>query len=397
MVNFGLCTPASQDDAAIAFRQEVRAFLRDALPTDLAAKVLSHSPQSKADFVRWEKILRAKGWLAYSWPVEFGGTGWTPLQAYIFEEECWLAGAPELYAFGFKMLAPVIMHYGSEAQQRYYLPRILDSVDWWCQGYSEPGSGSDLASLKTSARVDGEHFVLNGQKTWTTLAQYADKMFCLARTDPEARAQEGISFILLDMQAPGITVRPIVLLDGEPEVNEVFFDNVRVPRQNLVGEINKGWTYAKSLLSHERLNAGKIGRSKRELALLKRIASLPDARGRRLLDDPRFAERIAVAEVDLLALEHTTLRLIAAAAAGQGLGVEPSILKIRGTEIAQQLSVLLVEAIGPYQAQAFAGGGDDLPLPAALVAQYLNWRKLSIYGGSNEVQRNIIAKFALGL
>ena len=381
-------------DAERAFRAEVRAFLSQPLPSALRRKVLAHEPLDKTDYVTWQRILNARGWLAPAWPVARGGTGWSPRQIYIFEEECWLAGAPEVFAFGPKMLAPVLMQHGSPTQQDYFLPRILSSEDWWCQGYSEPGAGSDLASLRTRARVDGDTLVINGQKTWTTYAHYANRMFCLVRTDPQAKPQEGISFVLVDIDTPGITVRPLILLDGAHEVNEVFFDQVRVPLERVVGQLHHGWSYAKALLGHERFNAGKIGRSLRELRLLKRLAAQPDALGRCLLQDARFAERIAAAEVDVLALEQTTLRLIAAAQAGQSLGVEPSILKVRGTEIAQQLSLLLVEAA---DAGAVPSAGDDLPSFAALVRQYLNWRKLSIYGGSNEVQRNIMAKFALGL
>jgi len=381
-------------DAERAFRVEVRAFLGQSLPEALRRKVLAHESLDKADYVAWQCILNARGWLVPAWPVARGGTGWSPRQIYIFEEECWLAGAPEVFAFGHKMLAPVLMQHGSPAQQDFFLPRILSSEDWWCQGYSEPGAGSDLAGLRTRARIEGDTLVIDGQKTWTTYAHYANRMFCLVRTDPQAKPQEGISFVLLDMDTPGITVRPLILLDGAHEVNEVFFDQVRVPLERVVGQLHCGWSYAKALLGHERFNAGKIGRSLRELRLLKRLAAQPDARGRCLLQDARFAERIAVAEVDLLALEQTTLRLIAAAQAGQSLGVEPSILKVRGTEIAQQLSQLLVEAA---DAGAVSAAGDDLPSFAALVRQYLNWRKLSIYGGSNEVQRNIMAKFALGL
>lgn len=385
-------------EAEAGFRAEVRGFLREALPPALRQKVLGHALLTKEDLVGWQKILNAWGWLAPGWPVPLGGTGWTPRQIYMFEEECWLAGAPEVFAFGPKMLAPVLMQHGSQAQKAYFLPRILASDDWWCQGYSEPGSGSDLASLRTRGVIEGDHLVIDGQKTWTTYAQYANRMFCLVRTDPAAKPQEGISFVLLEMDTPGIRVRPLILLDGTHEVNEVFFDQVRVPLENVVGELHKGWTYAKALLGHERFNAGKIGRSLRELALLKRLGCQPNALGRCLLEDPRFAERIAAAEVDLLALEKTTLRLIAAAQAGAGIGVEPSILKIRGTEIAQNLSALLVEALGPYQPGLESGTSEgSLAPPAALVRQYLNWRKLSIYGGSSEVQRNIIAKFALGL
>lgn len=386
----------SDDD--LRFRLEVRAFLARALPDDLRHKVLAHETLAKDDFMRWHRILAQQGWLACSWPREYGGTGWNTLQISIFEEECWLAGAPEVSPVGLKLLAPVLMNYGSAEQKATYLPRILHFEDWWAQGYSEPGAGSDLASLKTSARLEGDHFVINGQKTWTTYGQFADKIFCLVRTDPKARPQEGISFVLIDMKAPGVTLRPIILLDGGHEVNEVFFDEVRVPRANLVGELNQGWTYAKSLLGHERFNAGKLGRSKRELRLLKQLASRQPAHGQPLRCDRRFAEKIAQAEVDLLSLEYLTLRLISNAASGRGVGAEASILKLRGTEIAQQLAALLVDAIGP-DTHAFARDDDQpgTPLPQALIRQYLNWRKLTIYGGSNEVQRNIIAKFALGL
>jgi len=376
-----------------ALREEVRAFLRESLPDILRDKVLGHAPLTKSDYVSWQRILNARGWLAPAWPVARGGTGWTPRQIYIFEEECWLAGAPEVFAFGPKMLAPVLMQHGTPAQQDEFLPRILSSEDWWCQGYSEPGAGSDLASLRTRGRIDGDTLVIDGQKTWTTYAQYANRMFCLVRTDPQAKPQEGISFVLLDMDMPGITVRPLILLDGGHEVNEVFLDQVRVPLSRVVGPLNQGWTVAKVLLGHERFNVGKIGRSLRELRLLKRLAAQPDALGRTLLQDARFAERIAAVEVDLLALEQTTLRLIAEAQAGRSVGAEASTLKIRGTEIAQQLSLLLVQACGDCTAPM----GDGLPTPMALVRQYLNWRKLSIYGGSNEVQHNIIAKFALGI
>ena len=380
-------------DADRALREEVRAFLREALPDTLRAKVLGHAPLTKDDYVSWQRILNARGWLAPAWPVARGGTGWTPRQIYIFEEECWLAGAPEVFAFGPKMLAPVLMQHGTPAQQDEFLPRILSSEDWWCQGYSEPGAGSDLASLRTRGRIEGDTLVIDGQKTWTTYAQYANRMFCLVRTDPQAKSQEGISFVLLDMDMPGITVRPLILLDGGHEVNEVFLDQVRVPLSRVVGPLNQGWTVAKALLGHERFNVGKIGRSLRELRLLKRLAAQPDALGRSLLQDVRFAERIAAVEVDLLALEQTTLRLIAEVQAGRRGGAAASTPEIRGPEVAQQLALLLGQAGGDCTAPM----GDGLPTPMALVRQYLNWRKLSIYGGSNEVQHNIIAKFALGI
>ncbi|MBO9513253.1 MAG: acyl-CoA dehydrogenase family protein [Variovorax sp.] len=382
-------------DESQGFRQTIREFLRQALPAELRDKVLAHEALEKADFLRWQQILADKGWLGWSWPREFGGPGWSAEQIYIFEEECWLAGAPEASPVGLKLLAPVLMKYGSAAQQQRYLPRILRNEEWWGQGYSEPNAGSDLASLKTSARVEGDHLVLNGQKTWMTYGHYADMLFCLVRTDPAAKKQAGISFVLVDAKAPGVEIRPIILLDGTHEVNEVFFDNVKVPLDNLVGELNQGWLYAKALLGHERFGAGKLGRSKRELRLLKRLAAERQGDGLCLLEDPRFAEKIAQVEVDILAIEHLTLRLIQTAAGGGRVGAEASILKLRGTEIAQQLSALLLDALGPDLQGARAAS--DLPDSEALVRQYLNWRKVTIYGGSNEVQRNIIAQSFLDL
>lgn len=383
-------------DGDVEFREQVRSFVRSALPQALRDKVLGHQWLDKADYVQWQRILHARGWMGWAWPVAHGGTGWSDARKHIFEEECWLAGAPEVPAFGVKMLAPLIMNFGNAQQKAQVLPRILSCEDWWCQGYSEPGAGSDLASLRTTARRSGDHFILQGQKTWTSYAQYANKMFCLVRTDPAASRQAGISFLLFDMDLPGITVRPIELLDGHCEVNEVFFDDVKVPSTALLGELDKGWTYAKALLGHERVQAGKIGRSKRELRLLKRLAAQRQRNGRALLQDDRFAERIVRAEVDLLALECMTLRLIAHIGQGRGAGVEASVLKIRGTEVAQTLSTLLVDVLGEdlHGPQATHDPAVD---PQALAGQYLNWRKLSIYGGSNEIQRNLIAKLALGL
>ena len=385
-------------DEETAFRQEVRDFLAAELPSDLRAKVLAHEDLAKADFVRWLRILHGKGWVGATWPKEYGGPGWSRVQVHIFDEECWLAGAPEIFAFGPKLLGPVLIRFGDEDQKARLLPRILNGEDWWCQGYSEPGSGSDLASLKTSAVLDGDHFIVNGQKTWTTNAHYASKMFCLVRTDLAGPPQRGISFLLIDMDMPGITVRPITLLDGTQEVSEVFFDDVRVPRANLVGELNKGWVYAKALLGDERLNAGKIGRTKRELALLKSVAGQSHDGRPPMIADLRFAEKVAQVEIDTLALEYMALRLIANAMASGEVGVEASLLKLRGTEIAQSISALLIDAIGAgFDRPAFLGSGPQAPVSRNLTRQYLNWRKLTIYGGTNEVQRNIIAKAALGL
>ena len=386
--------PWTSQDAA--FRAEVRSFLQAAVPQDIRAKVLAHQFLEKDDYVRWYKVLSAQGWLGWTWPKEWGGPGWDARQIHIFEEELWLAGAPEVYAFSLRMLAPVLMAHGTEAQKREYLPRILSCEDWWCQGYSEPGAGSDLASLRTSARIEGDTLVINGQKTWTTYAQFADRMFALVRTDNSAKPQQGISFVLLDMATPGITVRPIQLVDGECEVNEVFFDEVCVPLANVVGPLNEGWTVGKALLAHERFNVGKIGRSKRELSLLKRLAARPRAGGSCLLDDSSFARQIAQTEVDILALEATVLRLVAAVKRGQGNGAEASVLKLHGTAVAQRITGLLVDALGEDLNNPEALAIDGVS-PAALAFQHLNWRKLTIYGGSDEVQRNLVAKLALGL
>ena len=391
----------SGDD--LAFRDEVRAFLEAELPADLRHKVVNHLRLHKDDYVRWHRILARQGWVAPGWPREYGGPGWTPVQRYIFDEECARAGTPPILPFGVNMVAPVIMAFGSQAQKDTYLPRILSCEDWWCQGYSEPGAGSDLASLKTTAVRDGDHYVVNGQKTWTTLAQHADMIFCLVRTDPTVRKQEGISFLLVDMHAPGVTVRPIIMLDEDHEVNEVFFDNVREPVANLVGEENRGWTYAKYLLGHERTGIAAVGRSKRELARLKALARREQKDGAPLLRDPLFAAKVADLEIELMALEMTVLRVLADP--HRAPGPEASVLKVRGTEIQQRLSELMVEAAGPLALPfdpAYLEGetghsviDDDFAAP--LLPHYFNYRKTSIYGGSNEIQRNIISQMILGL
>jgi alkylation response protein AidB-like acyl-CoA dehydrogenase len=391
----------------LAFRDAVRAFVRERLPRDIARKVLDHRRLHKEDYLRWQKILHEKGWIAGHWPKEFGGCGWTPVEQHIFDEETAAAGAPRLIPFGLNMVAPVIMQYGSSWQKEHYLPRIRSSEDWWCQGYSEPGAGSDLASLKTRAQFvksgEDDHYVVTGQKTWTTLAQYADMIFCLVRTSTEGRKQEGISFLLIDMRSPGVTVRPIVTLDEEHEVNEVFFDAVKVPARNLVGEENKGWTYAKYLLGHERTGIAGVGASKRELKTLKAIAAREKRNGKALLDDPRFAARIAEVEIELIALEMTVMRVLSAR--GKAPGPEASILKIKGTEIQQAIAALAMEALGPYarpflpEAMELDWAGEPVgpEYAAPLAARYFNMRKTSIYGGSNEIQRNIIAQMVLGL
>jgi alkylation response protein AidB-like acyl-CoA dehydrogenase len=368
------------------FRHEVRAFVRANLPEGTRDKILNGRPLTRDEFMRWHRILAEHGWGAPTWPKEHGGTGWDPVREFIFEDECAAWGAPRLLPFGLRMVGPVIMTFGNAAQQRRFLPRIASAQDFWCQGYSEPGSGSDLASLKTKAERRGDHYLVNGQKTWITLAHYADWIFCLVRTDSAARAQSGISFLLIDMKSPGITVRPIITMDGGHEVNEVWFEEVKVPVENLVGEENKGWTYAKFLLGHERTNIAGVGASKRELQRLKQIAAQERKHGRPLLEDPAFAARIAQVEIELMALEITILRVLSAEAAHKAPGPEASLLKIKGTEIQQALSELMMQATGP---QALSFERDSL------TATYCNFRKTSIYGGTNEVQKNIISQWLL--
>ncbi len=390
----------------LAFRDEVRTFLENELPADISAKVKGGQPVGAQDYVRWQKILHKRGWGGPGWPTQFGGPGWGPVEMHIFDEEAAAAGAPRMVPFGLKMVAPVIMAFGSPEQQKRFLPRILSADDWWCQGYSEPGAGSDLASLKTRAERQGDHYIVNGQKTWTTLGQYADWIFCLVRTDPNApKRQQGISFLLIDMKTPGITVRPIITMDGAHEVNEVWFENVKVPVENLVGEENKGWTYAKFLLGHERTNIAGVGAAKRELKRLKKIARQETKNGKPLIEDPLFSAKIAQVEVDLMALEITNLRALSAEAEKRAPGPEASVLKIKGTEIQQALTELMMYAVGPYalpfDRDAIEEGDlSSLAGPsyaAPLAATYCNFRKVSIYGGSNEIQRNIISQMILGL
>ncbi|GHB47402.1 hypothetical protein GCM10007094_40840 [Pseudovibrio japonicus] len=389
----------------LAFRDEVRSFLDKNLSSALSEKVRLGKRLSKADLEEWHATLNRRGWLAVNWPVEHGGTGWNAVYRHIFEEELCLAHAPRTIPFGLSMLAPVLLKFGSKAQQDHFLPRILDGTDWWCQGYSEPQAGSDLASLKTRAVRDGDQYVVNGQKTWTTLGQHADWIFCLVRTDPAAKAQEGISFLLIDMKTPGVTVRPITLIDGGQEVNEVFFEDVRVPVGNLVGEENKGWTYAKYLLTHERTNIAGVGFSTAALAHLKDICGKQTSGGKSLLANPYFAGRVAQIEIDLMAMATTNLRMIAKAAAGQAPGAESSMLKIKGTEIRQAINDLTRRAVGryamPFVSEALDSGanaqGVGPEYAAAASPSYFNNRKLSIFGGSNEIQRNIISKAILGL
>ncbi|MGR4038035.1 acyl-CoA dehydrogenase family protein [Pseudomonas sp. 910_21] len=385
-----------------AFRDQVRSFLAERLPTDLSDKVAAGERLSKADMEQWHALLNARGWLANHWPEAFGGPGWSPVEKFIFELECGLANAPRIVPFGVNMLGPVLIKYGTPQQQDYWLPRILDGRHWWCQGYSEPGAGSDLAAVKTTAVRDGDQYVVNGQKTWTTLGQHANMIFCLVRTDREAKPQEGISFLLIDMASPGVEVRPIITLEGDHEINEVFFTDVRVPVANRVGEEHKGWTCAKYLLTYERTNIAGVGLSMAALQRVKQLSAQRTRNGQPLLQDPQFAARLARVEIDLANMQTTNLRVIAAVAGGGAPGAESSMLKICGTEIRQELSALLRRAMGPEarlmpddaNAQALDTGPG---FAASAAAQYFNNRKLSIFGGSNEIQKNIISKMILGL
>ncbi|MBU3648840.1 MAG: pimeloyl-CoA dehydrogenase large subunit [Limnohabitans sp.] len=394
-------TPAEEQ-----FRQDIRAWVRDNLPKDLAQKVHNAQNLSREDMQRWARILGQKGWLGYAWPKAFGGPGWSAVQKHLFEEECALAGAPRIVPFGPVMVAPVIMAFGNAEQHQRFLPGIASGEVWWSQGYSEPGSGSDLASLKTRAELQGDHYIVNGQKTWTTLGQYGEWIFCLVRTSTEGKPQTGISFLLIDMKSPGVSVRPIKLLDGSVEVNEVWFDNVKVPVENRIGEENKGWDYAKFLLAHERTNIADVNRAKRELERLKRIA-----RSEGVYDDWRFRDEIARLEVDVVALEMMVLRVLSAEASGKNPLDIAGLLKIRGSEIQQRYTELMMLAAGPaslpFIEEAMEAGwqGDQslkglwpgaLATSAPLAATYFNYRKTTIYGGSNEVQRNIVSQFLLG-
>jgi alkylation response protein AidB-like acyl-CoA dehydrogenase len=373
----------------LAFRDEVRAWLQANLPNDLREQVTNYQELEKDEIMRWHKILAQKGWIAPEWPGEWGGQDWTVVQRHIFEEECGFAGCPPLMPFGLKMCAPVLFRFGSEAQKKRFLPRIYNGDDFWCQGYSEPGSGSDLASLKTSAIREGDYYIVNGQKIWTTMAQHADWIFCLVRTDLNTpKKQEGISFLLMDMKTPGITIRPLILMDGRREVNEVFFDDVKVPAENLVHKEGDGWTVAKYLLGYERMGTGQVGASKRDLARLKTLAAQQLKNGQPLIDDPRFRDKLSRVEVELMALEITNLRFLdEMRRTGQAPGADVSMLKIKGTEIQQTLTELMMRAADPA----------DLERYDVLARRYFNMRKTTIYGGSNEVQRNIIAKMTFGL
>jgi len=394
-------------DEELAFRQEVRAFMKSALPERLRRKMIDRHHPSKQDLVDWQQTLNAKGWAVPHWPVEWGGTGWDPVRQYIFQDELQQAPAPSPLPFNTSMVGPVIIAFGSEEQKRRFLPRIASLEDWWCQGFSEPGAGSDLASLKTTAKRDGDHYVVNGQKTWTTLAQHADWIFCLVRTDMAAKKQEGISFLLIDMKTPGITVRPIETIDGGHEINEVFLDDVRVPVENLVGQENKGWDYAKFLLGNERVGIARVGVSKERIRRIKELAAVERVGDEPIINNPRFREKLAAVEVELKALEMTQLRVVAAERHREKGKPDPasSILKIKGSEIQQATTELLLEVVGPYalpyQPEQEEEGWNEPSIgpewAGAIAPTYFNWRKISIYGGSNEIQKQIIAKAILGL
>jgi pimeloyl-CoA dehydrogenase large subunit len=394
-------------DEEVAFRDEVRRFVRAELPPSIRDKIAAGRHPSKDDIVRWTRILAARGWSVPHWPAEWGGTGWSPIKLLIFNDELQRANAPESLAFGTSMVGPVIYTFGSQAQKERFLPRIVDLRDWWCQGFSEPGAGSDLAGLRTTAKRDGDAWVIEGQKTWTTLAQHADWIFVLARTDASVKKQEGISFFLVDMKSPGVTVRPIQTIDGGHEVNEVFFDSVRAPLENLVGQENKGWDYAKFLLGNERNGIARVGISKARIARIRQLASLATYGGQPKLADPLFRMKLAAVEVELKALEMTQMRVIAG---GQGEKGKPnpasSVLKIKGSELQQATTELLMDVVGPYALpyEAERDDGERWNEPpigpdwaATIAPTYFNARKVSIYGGSNEIQRSIIAKAILGL
>ena len=394
-------------DEELTFRDDVRAFFRDKLPADIRRKQDEGVPLEREDFIRFQKALYERGWAAINWPVEYGGTGWSVTQKYIFATEMAEANAPDIIPFGLGMVGPVIYTYGSEAQKQRFLPDILASNVWWCQGYSEPGAGSDLASLKMRADLAGDHYVVNGTKTWTTLGQHADWIFCLVRTSTDvARRQEGISFLLIDMSSPGITIKPIITIEGDHEINEIHFDNVQVPVDNLVGEEGKGWTYGKVLLQHERTGTAGVARSKFRLKRLRAQAERSVRGTTPLVEDRNFMRKVAAVEVELKALEFTELRTLAAVASGKAPGPESSILKFKGTELQQAVDALYVEAAGyyalPYVPDQYVF---DFPEEERVGAgaetktslRYFNYRKASIYGGSNEIQKNIIAKHVLGL
>ncbi|HEX5327517.1 MAG TPA: pimeloyl-CoA dehydrogenase large subunit [Acetobacteraceae bacterium] len=389
----------------LAFREQARHFFRTEIPESIRTKVAEGEHLSKHDIVTSQRILNARGWATPNWPLQWGGQPWSPVQVYLYQDEMQQAHVPPPIGFNVTMVGPVIAQFGNDEQKRRFLPRCANADDFWCQGFSEPGSGSDLASLRTRAERRGDTYIVNGQKIWTTLAQYADWIFCLVRTDAAAKKQEGISFLLIDMKTPGITVRPIVTIDGGREVNEVFFDDVAVPVENLVGQENKGWDYAKFLLGNERTGIARVGASKARVGRIKQLAALERIGDAPLIDDPRFREKLAAIEVELKALEMTQLRVVADERKREKGRANPasSILKLKGSVIQQQLTELMMDMVGPYAIPCQSpDAGQNEPFigpdyAAGAAPAYFNYRKVSIYGGSNEIQRNIVAKAILGL
>ncbi|MDR5861224.1 pimeloyl-CoA dehydrogenase large subunit [Halomonas eurihalina] len=392
-------------DEELAFRDEVRAFFQNELPPQVKEKIQRGLRISREDQIAYQQALYAKGWAGANWPEEYGGTGWSATQKYIFNNEAAAARAPRIIPFGLTMVAPVIYTFGNEEQKQRFLPDILASKVWWCQGYSEPNAGSDLAGLKTRAVRDGDHYIVNGTKTWTTLGHYADWIFCLVRTSDTGKKQEGISFLLIDMNSPGVSVTPIITLDGRREVNEVNFDEVRVPVENLVGEEGKGWTYAKVLLTHERTNIAGVATSKQRLERLRNMLAEPPAGMPSLVDNSVYMARVMETEIELKALEFTELRVLSAVATGKAPGPESSILKIKGTEVQQMIDELYLEAAGhyalPFVPEQYEEGGEanmiEPHFAPDTAPHYYNNRKVTIFGGTNEIQKNIIAKAVLEL
>jgi pimeloyl-CoA dehydrogenase large subunit len=392
-------------DEELAFRDEARRFFRTEIPQSIRDKVAEGEGLTRDDMIASQRILNARGWATPNWPVAWGGQDWSPVQVYMYQDEMQQANVPSPIGFNVTMVGPVIAQFGNDEQKQYFLPKTANADIFWCQGFSEPGSGSDLASLRTRAERKGDKYVINGQKIWTTLAQYADWIFCLVRTDTAAKKQEGISFILVDMKTSGITVRPIITIDGGREVNEVFFDNVEVPAENLVGQENKGWDYAKFLLGNERTGIARVGASKAKVARIKELASMERVGDRKLIEDPRFREKLAAVEVELKALEMTQMRVVADERNREKGKQNPasSILKLSGSVIQQQLTELLMDVVGPYilpYQRDFDGRNEEVIGPdyaTEAAPMYFNYRKVSIYGGSNEIQRNIVAKAILGL
>lgn len=389
----------------LAFQDEVRAFVSEALPDDIREKTLSGRSLSKDEQVRWPKILFEQGWVAPAWPTEYGGTGWTATQRYIFSNELALAGAPDLSPFGLSMVGPVIYTFGTQEQKDQHLPGILKSDVWWCQGYSEPGSGSDLASLKMSAVSDGDDYICNGTKIWTTGAHLADWIFCLVRTDGSGKKQDGISFLLMDMRTPGIEVSPIISIDGGHSVNQVFFTDVRVPKSNLIGEEGKGWTYAKFLLVNERNSIAAVGSKKRQLDKIKKLAGAVELGGVALAESPAYQNKIAEAEVALMALEYSELRYLSGQQADHAPGAEASMMKARATVLQQSMTELFVEIAGyyglPYDNFRDQFGSNEPPVgpeeAEGAMSSHLYGRAATIYGGSNEIQKDVISKLMVGL